>query len=145
MTGRVVGALAAAVILALAVVVVARWEGDRHAEQENDGIERVYEAVGRLDASSLQGFRFLDDFQCLIYRAGGRKFGLELCVDWDGRVIEAIDRRGGDVRISSLREDPSRASVTVDRRRFEEVVESMCEDCRAIFERARTPLGQARR
>ena len=143
MTGRVVGALVAAVILALAVVGVARWEGDRHAEQENDGIERVYEAVGRLDASSLQGFRFLDDFQCLIYRAGGRKFGLELCVDWDGRVIEAIDRRGGDVHISSLREDPQRARVLVDRHRFERVIESICDDCRAIFERARMPLGRA--
>jgi hypothetical protein len=141
----VVGGVVAAAIAAVLLVGVARWERDRHAVQENDGIERVYEAVGRLDAPTLQGFRFLDDFQCLIYRAGGRKFGLELCVDWDGRVVEAIDRRGGDVRISSLREDPSRARVRVDRRQFEQVVESMCEDCHAIFERARTPFGQARR
>jgi hypothetical protein len=142
---RVAGVILAAVVAAVALVGVARWERNRHADQENDGIERVYEAVGRLDAPTLQGFRFLDDFQCLIYRAGGRKFGLELCVDWDGRVVEGIDRRGGEVRISSLREDPTRARVRVDRRRFEHVVESMCEDCRAIFERARTPLGQARR
>jgi hypothetical protein len=142
---RVAGALIATVLLGLALVGVARWERSHHAEQENDGIERVYEAVGNLDAPTLQGFRFQDDFQCLIYHAGGRTYGLELCVDWDGRVIEGIDRRGAHVQISSLREDPERATVRVDRRRFERVIESMCEQCRAIFERARTPLGQARR
>ena len=145
MSGRVVGAVVAAVLLGLLLVGVARWERSHHADQENAGIERVYRAVGNLDGPTLEGFRFLDDFQCLIYRGGGRTFGLELCVDWQGRVIEGIDRRGDEVQISSLREDPGRARVRVDRRQFERVIESMCEECRAIFERARMPLGQARR
>jgi hypothetical protein len=136
-SGRLAGIAAAALVLAVALVVVARWERARHADDANDGIERVYEAVGALDAPNLEGFRMLEEFQCLIYRAGGRMYGLELCVDWEGRVVEAFDRRGDSVRISSLREDPELARVRVDRRAFERVVEGMCDDCAAIFERAR--------
>ncbi len=140
-------AVGAVVVLVAALVAVAvgRWERTRHADRENDGIERVYAAVGELDGPTLAGFRFLEEFQCLIYRRDGRTFGLELCVDWDGRVVEGIDRRGGEVEIWSLREDPADARVRVDRRAFERVVSTMCEDCEAIFERARQPLGQARR
>ena len=77
-------------------------------------------------------------------KAGERR-AVELCVDWNGRVVEAMDRRSGDAEIWSLREDPGRASVRVDRRAFERVISTMCKDCEAIFERARAPLGQARR
>lgn len=132
----------AAIVLvaALALVAVARWERSRHADDANDGIQHVYAAVGSLDSPELEGFRMLEAFQCLIY---GR-FALELCVDWDGRVVEAFDRRGDETRIWSLREDPELARVHVDRRRFERLIVSMCDDCEAIFERAREPLGQAR-
>ena len=136
-------AVALVLAAALALVAVARWERDRHADEANDGIAQVYEAVGALDSEELEGFRMLERFQCLIYRAGGRTFGLELCVDWDGRVVEAFDRRQG-TRIWSLREDPDRARIRVDRARFERVIEAMCDDCGAIFQRAREPLGQAR-
>lgn len=138
------GTVAIAVVLALALVLVARWERARHADDANDGIERVYATVGDLDAASLEGFRMLEEFQCLIYRAGGRKFGLELCVDWRGRVVEAFDRRDGPVEFWSLREDPELARVRVDRREFEDVIVEMCPNCEAIFERARRPGGQAR-
>jgi hypothetical protein len=142
---RVVIAGLVVLLTALAVVALGRWERARHADRENDGIERVSAAVGQLDGPSLEGFRFLEEFQCLVYGRGGRRFALELCVDWDGRVVEGIDRRGGDVDISSLREDPDRVRVHVDRRAFERVISTMCDDCAAIFERARQPLGQARR
>ena len=132
-------------VVALAGVAVGRSERSRHADSENDGIERVYLAVGELDGPTLEGFRFLEDFQCLIYRRDGRTFALEVCVDWEGRVVEGIDRRRGEVEIWSLREDPGEARVRVDRRAFERLVSSMCEDCEAIFERARQPRGQARR
>ena len=145
MSRRVIVGVVVVLLAALAVVAVGRWERDRHADRENDGIERVYDAVGDLDGPTLEGFRFLEEFQCLIYGRDGRTFALELCVDWDGRVVEGIDRRGDDVKISSLREDPDRARVRVNRRAFEQVVSTMCNDCEAIFERARQPLGQARR
>lgn len=135
--------LAWAAVLLLALVPIGRWERTRHAERQNDGIERVYEAVGSLDTSAT-GFRFLESFQCLIYRRDRTLFALELCVDWQGRVVEGIDRRGGEVRIWSLREDPERARVRVDRLRFEQKIERMCAQCKPIFERARLPGGQAR-
>lgn len=145
MSRRVVVAAAVVLLAAVALVAVARWERSRHADHENAGIERVRSAVGELNGRTLAGFRVLQDFQCLIYRRRGRIFGLELCVDWDGRVVEAIDRRGDEVEIWSLREDPGHARVRVDRREFERIVSTMCRKCEAIFERARTPLGQARR
>lgn len=140
-------AVGAAVVLlvAVALVAVARWERTRHADRENTGIDRVRDAVGELNGPTLEGFRFLEEFQCLIYGRDGRTFALELCVDWDGRVVEGIDRRGDEVEIWSLREDPGRARVRVNRREFERVVSTMCVDCEAIFERSRMPLGQARR
>ncbi len=132
----------AVVLAAVVLVAVARWERARHADHENAGIERVHAAVGELDGPTLEGFRFLGEFQCLIYGRDGRAFALELCVDWDGHVVEGIDRRGEGVEIWSLREDPERARVRVDRSRFEELIERMCADCRAIFERAREGGGQ---
>ena len=142
---RRVGALAAAALaVALVLVAVARWERGRHADEQNAGIAHVYREVGELDAPNLEGFRVLDDFQCLIYRANGRRFGLELCVDWDGRVVEAMDRRT-ETKIWSLREDAEHATVRVDRREFERVIDAMCDQCAAIFERARQPGGVARR
>jgi hypothetical protein len=145
MNRRVVVAAAVVLLAAVALVAVARWERSRHADQENAGIQRVRSEIGELDGPTLAGFRVLQDFQCLIYRRNGRPFGLELCVDWDGRVVEAMDRRDGDAEIWSLREDPGRARVRVERRAFERVISTMCEECEAIFERARSPLGQARR
>lgn len=145
MSRRVAVGAAVVLLAGLAVVAVGRWERARHADRENDGLERVYAAVGVLDGPTLEGFRFLEEFQCLVYGRDGRTFALELCVDWNGRVVEGIDRRGDEVEIWSLREDPAEARVRVDRRAFERVVSTMCEACEGIFERARLPLGQARR
>lgn len=145
MSRRVVVAGAVVLLAAVALVAVARWERSRHADQENAGIQRVRSEIGELDGKTLAGFRVLRDLQCLIYRRNGRTFGLELCVDWDGRVVEAMDRRGDEAEIWSLREDPGRARVRVDRRAFERVISTMCEECEAIFVRARSTLGQARR
>jgi hypothetical protein len=144
MSRRLEVAAAAVLLVAVALVAVARWERTRHADRENAGIERVRAAIGDLDGPTLEGFRFLEEFQCLIYGRNGRTLALELCVDWEGRVVEGIDRRGDEVEIWSLREDPARARVRVDRGEFEEVVSAMCEDCEAIFARARLPGGQAR-
>jgi hypothetical protein len=132
------------VVLVLALVPVGRWEGGRHADEQNDGIEEVAREIGALDSPTLEGFRFAAGFQCLIYRRSGRRFGLELCVDWEGRAIEAIDRRSDRVRIWAVREDPESARVRVERAGFERLIVEMCEACEAIFERTRAER-QARR
>jgi hypothetical protein len=116
-TRRAVATIAAsALVVALALVLVGRWEAGRRADEENAGMRRVLAAVGELDSPTLSAFRMLGDFQCLLYGRDGNLVALELCVTPGGRVVEAIDRRGsGDPEIASLRDDPSRSTVRVDR------------------------------
>ncbi len=106
-------ALGLAVVLAV-LVLVGRWERERHADEENRGIAAVLAAVGPLDSPTLAAYRRLNDFDCLLYRRGANPFALELCADRRGGVIEAIDRRSGDPEISSLRDDAARTTVRVD-------------------------------
>jgi hypothetical protein len=110
---RGLAALAGVGALLVLALAVGRWEDRRHARSENAGIARVRQVVGRLDSRSLDAFRILPRFDCLLYRRGANPYALELCVAGDGRVVEAIDRRGSR-RISSLREQPSAATVRVD-------------------------------
>ena len=109
-------ALAVAAVVALAaLVVVGRHERSDHAASENRKIAEIRGLVGPLDSPSLDAFRLLPQFSCLLYERDGNRLALELCVDARGRVVEAIDRRGRTPRIASLREDPSHAEVRVDR------------------------------
>jgi hypothetical protein len=105
----------AAVVALVALVVVGRHERSTHASAENRKIAEIRRLVGPLDSPSLDAFRLLPQFSCLLYKRGGNRFALELCVDGQGRVVEAIDRRGRTPRIASLREDPSHATVRVER------------------------------
>ena len=75
----------------------------------------MLQEVGPLDSDDLRGFRIFANFQCLVYERGRNDFALELCVDARGRVVEAIDRRDGTAEVWSLRDDPSRSQVVVDR------------------------------
>ena len=134
MRRRLALGLAAALVVAALLVGLGRLERSRHADEQNDGIARVRATVGAL-GSSLSGFRFLARFQCLVYSRGENRFALELCVDRSGRVVEAIDRRGGDTEHWSLREDPELADVRVDRAEVERHIVRMCPVCEGIFER----------
>jgi hypothetical protein len=109
-------AVAGAAVVALAIlVVVGRHERSSHAADENRKIAEIRRLVGPLDSPSLNAFRLLPQFSCLLYKRDRNRFALELCVDAKGRVVEAIDRRERTPRIASLREDPSHATVHVDR------------------------------
>jgi hypothetical protein len=114
--GRIVLISIAVVVLAAVLVGVGRWERTNRADEELAGMRRVQAAVGPLDNPTLSAFRYLGSFQCLLYRRGGNELALELCFTEDGRLVEAIDRRGnGDPKISSLRDDPAKATIRVDR------------------------------
>jgi hypothetical protein len=126
--------LAGALVVAALLVGLGRLERSRHADEQNDGIARVRETVGPL-GSSLSGFRFLARFQCLVYARGQNRFALELCVDRSGRIVEAIDRRSGETKYWSLREDPELADVRVDRAEVERHIVRMCPVCQDIFDR----------
>jgi hypothetical protein len=114
-TRRRIALAALGLVAVLAVLVlIGRWERERHADEENRGIAAVRAAVGPLDSPTLAAYRRLSGFDCLLYRRGANPFALELCSDRQGRVIEAIDRRSGDPEISSLRHEAARATVRVD-------------------------------
>jgi hypothetical protein len=116
----VLSAVSAAAIVAL--IPVGRWERQHRADEEMRGMERVLAAVGPLDAPSLKGFRVLANFDCLVYRRGKNLYALEVCVDDQGRVVEAIDRRTGDPKISSLRDDRTSSEIRVDRREVDRLL-----------------------
>jgi hypothetical protein len=117
-----VGVTAAALAL-LVLIPIGRWEAGRRAAEENEGMRAILAEVGPLDSPTLQTYRHLVGFDCLVYTRDGHPFGLEICVDHQGRLIEAIDRRNpADPTIWSLRDDPGRAEVRLDRARVLELV-----------------------
>ncbi len=129
MSRRALVAALAALVLLLALIPVGRWERGRRAEEQVRGMRSVLAAVGPLDQPSLDAFRYLFNFQCLIYKRGLNPFALELCVDFQGRLVEAIDRRSGDPRIWSLRDDPTRSTIRLDRREVERLLRRVCKTC----------------
>jgi hypothetical protein len=118
-------AAAAGVLALLALVPIGIWERGDRADEEVSGMRTVLAAVGPLDNPSLTAFRYFNTFQCLVYRRAGIRLALELCFDGDGRLIEAIDRRSGDPRIWSLRDDPTRSTIHVDRVEVDRLLERM--------------------
>ena len=123
----VLAALAAVVVLLL--VAIGRWERSDRADVQNRKMRALVAEIGRLDSPTVSSFRYLpsSDFDCLLYKRGGNPFALELCADREGRVIETIDRRDGDPRIASLRDDRSRSTVRIDRTEFDRVLKTMIE------------------
>ncbi len=124
---------AVSVVAIVALIPIGRWERQHRADVEMRGMQRVLTAVGSLDAPMcptnapapkpcLKGFRVLANFDCLVYQVDETLFALEICADDEGRVIEAIDRRTGDPKISSLRDDPTSSEIRVDRREFDRLL-----------------------
>lgn len=138
-THRVAAVLVAAALVLVALVLVGGWERERHADEQIRGMERVLGAVGPLDGPTLSAFRYFDRFQCLAYRRESNPVALEICVDAEGRVMEAFDRRSGDSKIWSLREDPTRSTLLVDRQEVDRLLVRMGvppDLIRAVHERA---------
>lgn len=119
-----VSALAVALLM-LALIPVGRWERSERAEEQVRGMAQVRAAVGPLGSDTLKGYRYLANFQCLVYERGENPFALELCVDSSGRLVEAIDRRSGDPEIWSLRDDPTRSTIRLDRQEVDRLMHRM--------------------
>lgn len=120
-TGAVV--LAAGILAALAFV--GRWEKDRWVDSQLRGMTRVERLIGPLDQRSLIGFRVLPQFDCLVYRRGADLIALELCVDGQGRLVQAVDRRGGVRRYYDLHSEPAAATIHVDRAEVDRLLRKM--------------------
>jgi hypothetical protein len=124
LTRRVAAAIAI-VVAAVALVVIGRWERSRHVDNELRGLRDVRAAVGPLDSPSLDSYRVsLVPFDCLLYRRGSNDFALELCIDEDGRLVEAFDRRQG-FHVWSLREEPTASTIRVDRQEFDRLLHKL--------------------
>jgi hypothetical protein len=123
---RRVIAMVAAVLAALAgLAVLGRWEKHRWVRAQVRGQERVVRLVGSLDQRSLIGFRVLPQFDCLVYRRGAELLALELCVDGNGKLVEAIDRRGGGRRYYDLESDPGAATIRLNRTEVDRLLRKM--------------------
>jgi hypothetical protein len=116
---------AGVLVVAVALVAVGRWERSHEARREMNGFRIVHRLIGPLDSPSLSGFRVFPAFDCLTYRRRQNPFALELCVDKQGRVVEAIDRRRYDRRIWSLRFDRSASTDRVDRGEVDRLLRKM--------------------
>jgi hypothetical protein len=126
---RPLAAVAAGLVVLAALVPLGRWEGERHARAEQQGMERTLALIRALGPASLSGYRFLPDFDCLVYRDGANPFALEYCVDAEGRVVETVDRRRFERRIDSLREDPDASTLRVDRSEVDRLLRRMGAPC----------------
>lgn len=115
----------AALVLAVSLVLIGRWERGHEARREMNGFRLVQRLVGPLNSKSLSGFRVFPSFDCLTYRRGSNPFALELCVDRSGRIVEAIDRRSYNRRIWSLRFDPSASTDRVNPREVDRLLRKM--------------------
>ena len=122
---RVAAILLAALLVIVGLVYVGSWERERHADEQARGMGMVLAAVGPLDGQTLSAFRYLQNFQCLAYRRDRNPVALELCFDSEGRVVEALDRRSDEPKIWSLREDPTRSTLRVDRREVDRLLVRM--------------------
>ena len=85
----------------------------------------VVRAVGSLDSPTLDSYRTgLVPFDCLLYRRGANPYALELCIDEQGRLVEALDRRHG-LRFWSLREEPQRSTIRFRRSEVERLLRKL--------------------
>jgi hypothetical protein len=117
--------VAAAVAVLVALALVGRSEKRSWVDSQLRGMERVVRLVGPLDRRSLIGYRILPAFDCLVYRRGGDLLALELCVDRAGRLVVAVDRRGGARRYYDLHSDPGAASIRLDRAEVDRLLRKM--------------------
>jgi hypothetical protein len=107
------------------VILVAVGMLERSHEQSymRGGIGRVRAAIGpSLSRPGPTNYLYAAGRTCLLWAAAGRSYGLELCVDPRGRVVEAVDRRGGTSTFYSLVEEPGAAKLYIAPTLFLELV-----------------------
>jgi hypothetical protein len=116
----VIARTAACIAIALVgLALVGRWEHRRASAHQRSLMAQTYRLATSqgLRSPLITAYRLAPTFDCLLYRAPGiGAFAFELCFDRDGRLVETIDRRTADVRIASVRHEPSQAGIRIDPR-----------------------------
>lgn len=105
---------ASLVVLAVALVAVGRWEESRSARDEMRKMRVVLSAVGDLTRRRPTGYR-VGPPDCLAYATPKNLYGLQICFDRSGRVIETVDRRPTQPKYASLAYAPSLSTIRVSR------------------------------
>ncbi len=98
----------------VAVAAAGHLETATATETQNRGIARLLALEGADWSSKASAFRLSQSFDCLLYKAGGDPYAVELCFDADGRIVEAIDRRRSSTVFWNLTFDPSASTTAVD-------------------------------
>ena len=115
MSTKRVGAVVLVAAVAVILIAVGRSESATDVNATNARIRATFDLVSGDLAARLNAYRPTPMFGCFLYRFGARNpYGVEICVDERGKVVETIDRRNGAEHISSLRYEPSKAATHVD-------------------------------
>jgi hypothetical protein len=100
-------------------------EGAGAIDRQQQGLLAVRTAVGpRLLHPGQAVYDLGGRLQCLAYAVNSNVFALELCFDSQGRLIEAVDRRGVE-HISTLRWRPSEAPLRLAPAEVERAVKNV--------------------
>lgn len=102
-------------LVAVVLVVIGRWEESRSARDEMRQMRLVLTAVGDLSRRRPTGYR-VGPPDCLSYATPKNLYGLQVCFDRVGRVIETVDRRPTQPKYASLAYDPALSTIRVDRK-----------------------------
>lgn len=114
--------IACLLVATLALVGVGRWEATRDIDAQRAGMARAFAAAGAHPIPT--GWR-IDPFRCLFYRSGAVPMAYELCFDGRGYLVETIDRRSGSLVVSTLRWQPSKATLRVSSTALDGVLRQM--------------------
>ena len=121
MIRRLVAAGVVMLAVLVAFVAVGRWERQRAADTEMDGMRTVLAALGgNIVSTRLSGYRYGAP-DCLAYYEGKFALALQLCFDSEGRLVEAVDRRPAQPRYYSLQYEPSLSKIRFPRATIDEL------------------------
>jgi O-antigen ligase len=92
--GRRVAVVSLALLVAAAATVgLGRWERARYVTRETTEMRALFDAVGgQIAGRTLTSYR-PGPPDCLWYQVGSHPYGISLCFDGEGRLVEASDRR----------------------------------------------------
>jgi hypothetical protein len=112
-------AAAAGVVAVCALAPLGIWERNHAAAREAARIATVRAAVGKdIQNPRITSYRMDARVSCILYRRGPDRYGLELCFDPRGRLVETYERRGTSVRVTSLLWRPQAAPARESPRRL---------------------------
>jgi hypothetical protein len=115
MSPRRVAVAAGALAVLACLVAVGRMERARAVDRETAGMETLLREVGpNLSPNRIYAYRRTPTLGCLLYATSPKeRLAIELCFEPSGRLVEAIDRRGGELRPFTLRSEPDASRTRV--------------------------------